>query len=137
MTYTFLGKEAGYTGFFFDAGGLPTATLNDILYGATSTQTYTLPGNLLFSFGNSSPNSGITVTNGSAANTSPTFVIFNGGTSGYQYILGYDDVGAGPDRDFDDMVIGVNVTSSVPEPGTLALLGLGLAGLGFVRRRKA
>ena len=28
-------------------------------------------------------------------------------------------------------------TPSIPEPGTLALFGLGLAGLGFARRKKA
>jgi len=32
---------------------------------------------------------------------------------------------------------GANVRISVPEPASLALMGLGLAGLGFVRRRKA
>ena len=30
-----------------------------------------------------------------------------------------------------------NVSVTVPEPGTLALLGLGLAGLGFAKRKKA
>jgi hypothetical protein len=51
------------------------------------------------------------------------------GDNFYDFTQGVDggliDVGTGP-----------TVTNDVPEPGTLALFGLGIAGLGFARRRK-
>lgn len=58
------------------------------------------------------------------------------------YILGWEDVAFnnGSDKDYQDMVIyveSVTPTNSVPEPGSLALLGLGLTSLAFARRRKS
>ncbi len=53
----------------------------------------------------------------------------------FDYLVYVDDGGAGPDYDYNDMVFGVSA-NPVPEPATMLLFGVGLAGAGYLRRRR-
>ena len=53
------------------------------------------------------------------------------------YILAWEDLPLSiSDRDYQDMVVYVESITPVPEPGTLALIGLGLLGVAGMRRRQ-
>ncbi len=52
----------------------------------------------------------------------------------FDYLLFIDDDHTAANWDHNDMIVGIN--SPVPEPGTMLLIGMGLAGIGAYRRRK-
>lgn len=54
--------------------------------------------------------------------------------TGNEYILAWEDLAGGGDRDYVDMVLMIESVRPIPEPGILALLGLGLLGMVGGRR---
>jgi len=54
-----------------------------------------------------------------------------------EFILAWEDLYGGGDKDYDDFAVMVESVVGVPEPGTLTLFGLGLLATAFGARRRA
>jgi hypothetical protein len=139
-------SEANYTNAFLTVGGV---SFSDVIDGSSFTFDFG-PGLLPFSF--FVTDTSLAVVNGGnqlaweAGSSNPFFAVTPVETDSdgvATFFIALNDNGFGdqtsPDLDLDDYVIRADVKAlpvSVPEPGAMALLGLGAVGVGLTRLKR-
>lgn len=157
LLFEFLGYEAGFNNSLVADSSVrfTTPLSKDIASGFTAPlDLFTLndvgEGLLDFGFGINRTDGVTSVDNGSnpddsANDVGPNFFLSivgdPTGVTGQAAYVFLDDGGAGPDDNHDDLVFRVTVSETpsetdIPEPATLALIGMGLIGTGLLARRR-
>ena len=152
LKFEYLGKEASFNNrFHFDLNNDNVLDPTDVQFSTGSTapgssfmaflDTAATYQNILpFAFGYNSTSASVLNVLRALAATPNLFMAIDPNNPNAVLIF-LDDSGAGPDVDFDDMIIRVTIVSEVPEPATIGMLGLALLMIGgffaFGRRRLA
>ena len=138
VTFDFMGKEAGYTNALISGGSV--LFNNNVAPGTTSGPLAANVGAVPFSFRAITPGNLDAVNGGAIA--SGLQIAFARVSDSIFYAF-FDDGGAGPDADFDDLVVritardlGGGTESTTPLPATLPLFATGLGALGLLGWRK-
>ena len=133
VQFTFLGSESYYSeSFFVNGNQVFTENTNFTNWNTGGTSAPIALTDFLTAIFTS--NTGVPATPGSIGLA--VFADANGTYNTQDIYFGYDDGGAGPDRDYDDMIVEATILP-IPEPATWALMIAGIAAVGVSMRRRA